>query len=718
MKRHRSHRHHATETGLQHRQINGLLSVHRDGYGFVTPDDGSGDIFIPARYLRRTLHGDRVEVAVERAAASGKREGRVVRVIEPGVSRLVGRYRREARDGVVIPDEQRIGAVTIPATAAGGARTGQVVVVDITAYPTDKRGPVGRVVEVLGFPDDPYVEVASVIRRFDLPCEFPPDVIAEAERIPVTPGSSDEAGRIDLRDLVIVTIDGETARDFDDAVAIRRDGDTFRLWVSIADVAYYVRPGSALDREALLRGTSVYFPDRCIPMLPEALSNGICSLNPGLDRLAVTAELVFSASGELLTSSFYRSVIRSVARLTYTQVADVVEKGDRGAVGAPPGISDHLLLMNHLAKQLTARRSARGSIDFDLPETQLVLDLEGETTAVLRGERNQAHRIIEEFMLAANEAVASFLERMGAPSLHRIHEPPDQAKLAALAEFLRPLGLSLGEEGEGTVGSEDIRRLLVEIQGRPEERLVNRLLLRSMKQARYAAENLGHFGLASSCYTHFTSPIRRYPDLVVHRVLNWTLQRETERKRAKGQGAPFPGYPAALADLGEATSRSERNAMEAERDLLELKKVLYMVKRVGETFDGVVDGVTPFGLFVELTEVFVEGMVHISTLPADSYRFLETEHVLLGESSGRRFRIGDQIRVLVVAALPDQRRIDFVLAEAAGGLHSTFTSHTAGDRSNRTRKEVSPSRHGTSTSGAPSRAKRGRKSGPPRGRHR
>ena len=645
----------------QGEKIIGRLTVHRDGYGFVAPENGGTDVFIPARYLRGNLHGDKVEVELERPSGGTKREGRVVRTLEQGVTKVVGRYRQGRTDGVISPDEQRLGDILVPAGSAAGAKPGQVVVAELTAYPGERRPPLARITEILGFPDEPEVEVLSVIRRFDLPHEFSPAVLAEARKVPQTPREEDRAGRTDLRQRVTVTIDGETARDFDDAVAVEREGANIRLWVSIADVSHYVRPGSMLDKEAYLRGTSVYFPDRCIPMLPEELSNGICSLNPAVERLTLTAEMLFSPTGERLAANFYPSVIRSAARLTYTLVSRVVEHDDPEAKGAYPDVVPHLLLMKELALALTGRRSERGSIDFDLPEPEIILDLQGETTAILRSERNLAHRMIEEFMLAANEAVASRLAELDLPSLHRIHEPPDQAKLEALGEFLGPLGYSLAP-ARGVIGSAEIQGLLAAALGKPEERLVNRLLLRSMKQARYAAENPGHFGLASLCYTHFTSPIRRYPDLVVHRILKWALEQGGGARRGRLRGGPFPGYPDKLPEIGEDTSRCERTAMEAERDLLELKKVQFMLDKIGEEYDGFVDGVTAYGLFVELEEIFVEGMVHISTLPPDTYRFLDLEHALVGERSGTRYRIGDRVRVVVAAVSPERRQIDFALA--------------------------------------------------------
>lgn len=648
------------------RPVAGKLSVHRDGYGFVTPDGGGEDIFIPARYLRENLHGDRVEVASLTGKGS-KREGRIINTLERSVKRITGIFSIGRSGGLVRPEEGRFPASFISPAAFNGARDGEVVVAEIISYPREGHPPHARIIEVLGAPDNPAVEILAIVRKYELPDSFSPQVMKAAAAVPGSPSEADMAGRTDLRSITTVTIDGETARDFDDAVAIAREGVNFRLWVSIADVSHYVLPGSAIDKEAYLRGTSVYFPDRCIPMLPEELSNGICSLNPGVDRLTMTAEMLFDPSGEMLSSSFYPSVIKSAARLTYTIVSRIVEHDDPSAKEEYSWLVADLFLMRELAGVLARMRKARGSIDFDLPEAEILLDAAGSIEAIVRAERNQAHKIIESFMLAANEAVASHLTSHDIPLLYRIHELPDQEKLAGLVEFLTPLGYELPQEVR-QIKPTDIQSLLARAEGKPEERLVNRMLLRSMKQARYAEENLGHFGLAAGFYTHFTSPIRRYPDLVVHRILKWSLQQKRAvHGRGAFHGAPFPGFPALLAEIGEHTSRRERVAMEAERDIIELKKVQFMVGKVGEEFAGFINGVSQFGFFVELEELFVEGLVHISTLKNDRYSFNEVSQTLSGATTGLTFKIGEPVRIVVAAASPERRQIDFVLAGTFAG---------------------------------------------------
>ena len=518
--------------------------------------------------------------------------------------------------------------------------------------------------EVLGWPDDPEVEVQSVIRRFDLPHVFSPDVLAEAERITDTVSSNDLKGRVDLRSMPTVTIDGETARDFDDAVSLRREGDNFRLWVSIADVSHYVTKDSPLDREAYLRGTSVYFPDRCIPMLPERLSNGICSLNPQVDRLTMTAEMLFDRTGTMLESSFYTSVIKSAARLTYTLVKQIIVDDDRERADKYRPVSPMLLEMKELALILMAMRKKRGSIDFDLPEPEVVIGLTGLTEGIIRAERNLAHQLIEEFMLAANEAVARHITSRGIPFLYRVHENPDPAKLLAFQEFIHGFGYEF-KLADDKVKPFELQRLLAQANGRPEERMINYSLLRCMKQSRYAADNVGHFGLASDCYCHFTSPIRRYPDLVVHRIL-----------KAISSSKQLAIATERLAEVAEHTSKRERVAMEAERDVVEMKKLQYMQKRVGEQFDGFITGVTGFGFFVELEELFVEGLVHITTLPDDLYSHAEKQHSLIGRRSSRVFRIGDAARITVTVVSPATRRMEFTLAAhtaSAAHRHDTAT---------------------------------------------
>mgnify|MGYP000855239092 CR=1 FL=1 len=641
--------------------IQGIISLHRDGFGFVKPESGDEDIFIPGKNINNALHGDKVSIRAEKSRFHrGKLEGRVLAVLERANQRIVGRLQQNRRGAILVPEELRLSTFfTIPANRLNGAVDGQQVVIEVTAWPTGNRPPEGKVLEILGWPDDPDVEVQTVIRKFDLPHHFDKDTLLEAEAVPAQISKDDLKNRVDLRKLPTVTIDGETAKDFDDAVSIKQEGAQFRLWVSIADVSHYVHPGSSLDRDAYLRGTSVYFPDRCLPMLPERLSNGICSLNPHVDRLTMTAELLFDTHGALQESSFYPSVIRSAARLTYTTVKQVIVDGDETVLGDNRSLAPLLLQMKELALILMAMRKKRGSIDFDLPEPEIILGLTGQTEAIIRSERNFAHQLIEEFMLAANEAVARFVTDQQLPFIYRIHEPPNSSRLTAFRDFILPFGFTLVMQGD-KVTPQAMQQLIRDANEKPEERLINYGLLRCMKQARYAAENLGHFGLASDCYTHFTSPIRRYPDLIVHRLLKLALARKEEYLDKRRQ-RELEQISSNLSEVAEHTSTRERVAMEAERDIVELKKLQYMQDRIGEEFDGFIAGVAGFGCFVELAEVFVEGLVHISTLADDLYRFDEQNHSLVGRRTGEILRIGDPVRIRVVAVNPQARRIEFVL---------------------------------------------------------
>lgn len=654
----------------------GRISVHRDGYGFVTPDAGGEDIFIPEKFQNGALHGDLVEASSSLSRMGGnKLDGRVLTVLERATTRVVGRYEETRRGAIVIPEDQRLNlVVSIPAKGRALAEDGHQVVAELTSYPIGGRPAEGRVIEVLGWPDDPEVEVQSAIRRFDLPHIFAQDLLAEAELIANNVSADDLTGRVDLRTMPTVTIDGETARDFDDAVSLQMEGANFRLWVSIADVSHYVKKDSRMDLEAYLRGTSVYFPDRCIPMLPERLSNGICSLNPDVDRLTMTAEMLFDRSGTMLESSFYSSVIKSTARLTYTIVKQIIVDNDLELTDKYRPVSPMLLEMKELALILMEMRKKRGSIDFDLPEPEIIIGLTGLTEGIIRAERNLAHQLIEEFMLAANEAVALYITSRGFPFLYRVHENPDPAKLQTFQEFIFGFGYEF-KLVEEKVKPSELQRLLAQAKGQPEERMINYALLRCMKQARYAAENVGHFGLASDCYCHFTSPIRRYPDLVVHRILKAALAITTE----KGPEEKRPSRALAIAterlgEVAEHTSKRERVAMEAERDVVEMKKLQYMQQHVGEAFDGYITGVTAFGFFVELEELFVEGLVHISTLTDDIYSHAEKQHSLIGRRSGTIFRIGDTARVTVASVSPATRRIEFVLAAHTA---SNFTNRRA-----------------------------------------
>lgn len=634
----------------------GTLIPHQDGYGFVRLSAGD-DIFIPARSMAGGLPGDQVEVQLVPGRRGGRSEGRIVRIVERVVKTVVGRFAGGERVGRLIPDDPRFTRdVIIPKAAFGGATDGLVVVVELTSWPDGKNPAVGKVVEVLGLPDDPEVEVKTIIAKYALPVDFTAACLAEAAQVPTTPGEGDRIDREDLRHLTTVTIDGETAKDFDDAVSVRQEGPAIRLWVSIADVSHYVLPGSALDQEAYLRGTSVYFPDRCLPMLPEALSNGICSLNPAVERLTLTAELLIDPNGGILESRFYPSMIRSAARLTYTQVRQVLVDNDPVVRDLLQPLIPDLEIMALLAERLTKKRHSRGSIDFDLPEAEIIIDLQGKTEDIVKAERNLAHRLIEEFMLAANEAVAAFVTEKKEPFLYRIHEHPSLEKLEPFREVVALLGHLLPMV-DGRVLPADLQSLLAQVAGRPEERLVNEMLLRCMKQARYSETNVGHFGLASDCYTHFTSPIRRYPDLVVHRILKSLLLGKRSEKLSS-----------ALPAIAEHTSRRERVAMEAERELVALKKLQFMEEKIGEEFDGVISSVSPYGFYVELKEFFIEGMVHVASLSTDYYRFVEQQYALVGDLTGTVFRIGDQVRIQVAAVVMSRRQLDFALLSHSSSL--------------------------------------------------
>jgi ribonuclease R len=637
------------------RSISGTLALHRDGYGFVSADGtgGSDDLFVPARYVRPAMHGDRVLVAVERGLR-GRPEGRVMRVLERAHETLLGRFELVHEVARLVPvDPQLRESFLVPRGGEGGARPGDVVTARIETYPGRAQAATARVVEVLGASDDPAVEIRVAAERFGLPHVFPSEVLAAAAAIPAQVAEAELTGREDLRHLLFVTIDGETAKDFDDAVAIERlPGSGYRLWVAIADVAHYVPAGGAIDREAFNRGTSVYFPGSCLPMLPEVLSNGICSLNPAVDRLVMTAELTFDDRGHRQQARFFAGVIHSRARLTYTEVAKILVDRDPEVRTNHARLLDLLAVMGELAGLRIARRHERGSLDFDLPEAEVILGLRGRPEQIVRSERTLAHRLIEEFMLAANEAVADRLDGQRVPQIFRIHEPPGEEKLAAFQEFIAHFNQGLAIPLEG-IKPKLLQELLERVGGTPEEKLINHMLLRSLPQARYSVENRGHFGLAASCYCHFTSPIRRYPDLITHRLLRRHLQIPAERNVR---------LPATLEEIAERSSHCERRAMEAERDIVNLKKCQFMLERIGEEHRGFVISVQPFGFFVELEEIFVDGLVHISSIADDYYQFDEATHSLTGMSRRRRFTIGDPVVVTVHRVDPDRREIDFRLA--------------------------------------------------------
>ena len=645
----------------------GRLAVNPRGFGFVSPDPGGGDIYVAGVSLGGAVHGDRVAVRVER---TGDRvEGRIVEVLERANADVVGRYGvDEAGTGFVVPfDERVIMNLRIPAGGRIEAEPGQLVVAAVDRWAAEGRGPVGRLVEVLGRPEDPGVDTAVVIRRHRLPDGHDPAAEAEAARLGREVAPSDLAGRTDFRRLATVTIDGENARDFDDAVTLETLPDGCRrLGVHIADVAHYVRAGSALDESARRRGTSVYFPERALHMFPAGLATGICSLNPGLDRLVQSCLMDIDGDGRVARYELHDGVVRSDARMTYDAVDAILTARDPGLRERYAALVPMLESMDAAARRLAAGRRERGSLDFDLRETRLVLDEAGAVEDVVAAERNVAHRIIEEFMLIANETVARHLEERGLPALFRVHEPPDPVKVADFDALAATLGCGLDAPPD-RVQPRHFQRLLARLRGAPAERPVALLMLRTMQKAHYDAVNTGHFGLASEAYTHFTSPIRRYPDLVVHRLL-----RESRRGRMPEERA------AELADeLPETARRAsalERRAEDAERELVDWKKVRFMADKVGDEFTGYVIGVTRFGLFVELVEHFVEGLVHVSGMADDYYHFVESDHALCGEAAGRVYRLGDRVDVRVVGVDPSRRRIDLGLVEILDALRAPARS--------------------------------------------
>ena len=641
--------------------VNGRLQRHPRGFGFVTPDAGGADIFIPGRGLGDLLDGDRVSVRVVRDDGRGRAEGEVVRLLERSKKRILGVYRAEggprAPGRVQAYDRLFENDIQIPEGDAGRAANGMVVGVQVLRPPSEGRRAMGRVVEVLGHPDDDGMDLKLIVRKYDLRSEFPADVLAEAEAIPEAVPEEEARRREDFRRLPIVTIDGETAMDFDDAVHVAKNADgTYALQVHIADVAHYVRASSALDREAYERGTSVYFPGTAIPMLPHKLSNGICSLNPGVDRLVQSCLMTLDGQGNVLTHRFAQGVIRSAARMTYTNVAKILVQRDPEVTARYRDLVPMFRLMEELCGVLNERRRRRGSIDFDLPEPEIVLAATGEMTGIVALERNVAHRLIEEFMLAANETVASHLWKARVPSLYRIHERPDPKKLEEFDAMARAFGYRLPGPYE-SIQPAAFQAIVDMAKGKPEERFLSRLMLRSMKQARYSEKRDIHFGLATSCYTHFTSPIRRYPDLVVHRILRRALAETPLSDRERQDLDAF------LPEAALHSSRCERTADAAENELVEWKKLAFMGQRLGEEFDGFIISVHPFGFFAEIREYFIDGLVKIESLRDDRYRFVERKQILKGDRHGRVFKLGDPVRVRVDKVDHFLLRVDFSLVE-------------------------------------------------------
>ncbi len=628
----------------------GTVLAHRDGFGFLAPDDGSDDVFLPPRTMRGLMHGDRAAVRVQNNP-NGRSEGRLVDVLERAHTRIAGTYYRERGFGFVRPADPRLADdVLVPSEAAGDAEPGLLVTVELTAFPARRSPAVGRVVEVLGRREERGMASELAIRNHELPHIWPAAVREEAEALPQTVGAEDGEGRRDLRDFAFVTIDGEDARDFDDALYCRREAEGFRLYVAIADVSHYVRAGTPLDREAERRGNSVYFPDRVIPMLPEALSNGLCSLNPAVDRLCMVAELSVDHEGHVRRSRFYPALMHSRARLTYGEVAAILVTGDKQARARRKKLLTELADLHAVYRALAQARRRRGAIDFDSVEPRFVFDEEGRVAELKPLLRTDAHRLVEECMIAANSAVAQYLHRKKVPALYRAHEHPPADKLAELRDFLSLHGLTLG--GGDKPDARHYSKLLHAIAERPDRLRIETMLLRSLARAVYEPDSPEHFGLALDYYTHFTSPIRRYPDLVVHRVL----------KRAIGVGDE--AYDdAKLESLGRHCSDTERRADEATREVADALKAEFMRERIGERFSGTVTGVTGFGLFVELEGLYIEGLVHVTALASDYYVFDATAKRLTGARSGTMYAIGDRIEVEVAGASVEEGKIDLVPLE-------------------------------------------------------
>ncbi len=659
--------------------IAGTLIANPEGFGFLRPDEAGEDVFLPPYEMRKAMHGDRVLVSIAGLDRRGRPEGKIVEVLERRVTRLTGRFVLESGISYIVPDDKRIQRnVQIPQDARENAKDGQLVVAEITS-PGDKiRPPIGKIITVLGDKLTASLVVEAAIHGHNLPFEFPQAVLDEAAAVPLEVPSSLAATRLDLRTLPLVTIDGEDAKDFDDAVWCEPTARGFRLIVAIADVSHYVRPGTPLDDEAQLRATSVYFPGFVVPMLPETLSNGICSLNPKVDRLCFACDMEIDARGEVLRSSFHEAVMRSHARLTYTQVwnalSDEVSEEDRlQGLSAVGDLLPQIRNLHALYKVFSAARSARGAIEFESSEVRFVLDNTGQVTQAGMLLRNDAHKLIEECMIAANVEAARFLEANHIPAPYRIHDKPPEAKYADTLEFLKEFSLSLPPWGKVQPG--DFTRLLEKIRERPDAALIETVLLRSQSLAVYSPDNIGHFGLALAEYAHFTSPIRRYPDLLVHRAIKHVLH---------GGSAAKDWYsPREMAALTLQCSERERRADEAEREVDERYRAAWMEKHVGGRFEGVISGVTNFGLFVELDESKVNGLVHVTQLPNDFYHFDPIRKTMTGERRGRVFRLGDRVEIIVMKANMEDRKIDFKLAE--GGAPAP--SETRGKPAKRVKKK-------------------------------
>ena len=645
----------------------GTFISNARGFGFVEIEGQEEDYFIPEDKVNGAFHKDTVQVALLGAREGKRQEAQIVKILSRGITQVVGTYDASRNFGFVVPDNSKLSQdIFVPKERSKGAVSGHKVVVEITDYGNAKKSPEGKVVEILGHVNDPGVDIMAIVRGYDLPVEFGEKVLNQAERVSKDVSEADREGRRDLRDLCMVTIDGEDAKDLDDAVSVSFDGENYHLGVHIADVTNYVQENSALDREALKRGTSVYLVDRVIPMLPHILSNGICSLNAGTERLALSCLMTIDKKGVITDYDICESVICVDKRMSYTAVKNILT--EENVYEAHPEYEEYrefegmFRLMEEMSGLLRANRRKRGAVDFDFPESKIILDKEGTPLEIKPYERNVATMIIEDFMLAANETVAQHFYWMELPFVYRVHDTPDAEKIQKLVTFIRNFGYnlkSIGREG-GKVSAEEvhpkeIQKLLDKIAGTPEEALISRLTLRSMKQAKYSVESSGHFGLAAQYYCHFTSPIRRYPDLQIHRIIK-------EQLRGRLQGERVEHYRGILPEVAKQSSVTERRAEEAERETDKLKKAQYMEAHLGEVFEGVVSGITAWGIYVELPNT-VEGLIHVAKLPGDYYYYKEETYEMVGETTGRTFKLGMKVKVMAVATDKITRTIDFVLAE-------------------------------------------------------
>ena len=638
----------------QTKRITGTFQANIRGFGFVMVEGEDEDIFIPGENVNGAFQGDEVECIITGAPGGKRKEGKIVRIVSHQVKKIVGLYEKSKSFGFVRPDNQRyLKDIYIPAGKEMGAMDGHKVVVELTSYGQEHAKPEGKIVEIIGHVNDPGADILSIVKDYDLPTEFPEKVLNQAVRVGKDVSEADCAGRLDLRDWQMVTIDGEDAKDLDDAVSLTMKDENYQLGVHIADVTNYVQEKSALDREALKRGTSVYLADRVIPMLPHVLSNGICSLNAGEDRLALSCIMTVSPKGEVIDHQIAETVIRVDKRMSYTGVSKVLAE-EPEALEEDKDFVPMIQKMQELSTILRERRGKRGSIDFDFPETKIELDEKGKPINIKPYERNSATKIIEDFMLLANETVAEDYYWQEMPFVYRVHEAPDDEKIRALATFINNFGFSM-HIGANEVHPKEIQKLLGKVEGTPQEALISRLALRSMKQARYTPENSGHFGLAANYYTHFTSPIRRYPDLQIHRIIKDNL-------RGRMNGERMEHYRKILEEVTKHASETERRADEAERETVKLKKVEYMSDRIGNVYTGVISSVTKWGMYVELPNT-IEGLIHVANMRDDHYNYDESRYEMVGERTGKVYKLGQEVRVRVADTDRLMRTIDFVIAK-------------------------------------------------------